>query len=117
MAEKVNGIDENTLRKLRDSHWQSGLIWRKEKIEIAANLRRNGISEKVIFRELKKCGLTNSTANEIMNDAEYFNDGEKSIFDKSPEEARKEVDKFREESATDYMKRRKAEKEKQKNEV
>lgn len=92
---KNNEIDENTLRKLKNPHWQSGLAWRKEKIEIIANLRRNCISEKVIFGELKKCGLTNSTANEIMSDAEFFNDGEKSIFDKSPEEYAKKLEKFR----------------------
>jgi hypothetical protein len=100
--EPENRIDDSTKRKLQDSHWQQGLEWRKQKVYIIAQLRRSGISDSIIFRELKKCGLTNRTANRLMDDAEFLNDSEKSVFDMSPAEY---------ESATDYMKRKQAERE------
>ena len=97
MTEKSNnnGIDENTIRKLQDPHWQQGLTWRKKMLLIVTQLRHDGISEAIILKELKKSGLTTSTANTIMDDAECYNDGEKSIFDKSPEEYAQELEKFR----------------------
>src|SRR3972149_10538650 len=98
MTEKTknNGIDENTTRQLRDSHWQNGLAWRKKMLIIIAQLRHDGISETIILKELKKSGLTTSTANTIMDDAECYNDNDgKSIFDKSPEEYAVELEKFR----------------------
>ena len=85
------GIDESTKRKLQDSHWQEGLTWRKKMIQIVAKLRRDGVSEKEIFTELKKCGLTNHTANRLMDDAEYLGDSEKSVFDITPEEYANEI--------------------------
>lgn len=88
-------IDENTIRKLQDSHWQEGLNWRKKMIVIIARLKRDGISYGIIFKELKKCGLTTSTANTLMDDAEFFDDNEKSVFDMSPEEYAVKVDKLR----------------------
>jgi hypothetical protein len=96
------GIDDSTKRKLQDSHWQEGLTWRKKQIQIIAQLRRDGIGENEIFKELKKCGLTNNTANRLMDDAEYLGDSEKSVFDMTPEEY---------ESATEYMKRKQLTKE------
>jgi len=90
-----NGIDVNSLRKLNDTAWQEGLSWRKRMLETIAGLRHKGVSDNDIFRELKKCGLTNHTANRLMDDADFFNE---------PHEIT--------ESATDYMKRKEAEKSK-----
>jgi hypothetical protein len=101
-ATEKKKIDESTKRKLQDSHWQEGLTWRKKMIQIIACLRHDGVGENEIFRELKKCGLVNHTANRLMDDAEYLDDSEKSVFDMTPEEY---------ESATEYMKRKEAEKE------
>jgi hypothetical protein len=58
-------INEATIRKLQDSHWQEGLAWRKKMIQIIAQLRRDGVREGSIFRELKKCGLTNNIARHL----------------------------------------------------
>ena len=58
-------INEATIRKLQDSHWQEGLTWRKKMIQIIAQLRRDGVREDAIFRELKKCGLTNNIARHL----------------------------------------------------
>lgn len=82
---------------MMDSHWQNGLAWRKKMIIIIAKLRHDGINEAIILKELKKSGLTTSTANTLMDDAECYNDGEKSVFDKSPEEYAVEIEKFRKE--------------------
>ena len=95
---KDNGINEKTIRQLRDSHWQAGVAWRKKMLILIAQLRHDGISEAIILKELKKSGLTTSTANTIMDDAECYNDDDvKSIFDKSPEEYAIEIEKFRKE--------------------
>jgi hypothetical protein len=93
-----NGIDVNSLRKLNDTAWQEGLSWRKRMLETIAGLRHRGINDNDIFRELKRCGLTNHTANRLMDDAEFFKNEPHEIT----------------ESATDYMKKKDAEKEKDK---
>ena len=88
---KNNGIDDKKIRKLCDSAWQEGLSWRKRMLETIAELRCDGVSDNEIFRELKKAGLTNHTANRLMDDAEFFNES----FDKSPEEYAREINKLR----------------------
>lgn len=90
---KNNGIDVNSLRKLNDTAWQEGLSWRKRMLETIADLKYKGVNDNEIFRELKRGGLTNHTANRLMDDADFFNE---------PHEIT--------ESATDYMKRKEAEK-------
>ena len=64
-------IDVELRSKLNNSGFQRGLAWRTEKIQAVAEARHKGISEKEIFRELKRSGLTDSTANIIMKDAFY----------------------------------------------
>jgi hypothetical protein len=70
MTEKPK-IDSELRSKLNNSGFQRGLTWRNEKIQAVAEARQRGLSEKEIFRELKRSGLTDSTANTIMKDAFY----------------------------------------------
>jgi hypothetical protein len=70
MTEKPK-IDSELRSKLNNSGFQRGLTWRTEKIQAVAEARHKDISEKEIFRELKRSGLTDSTANTIMKDAFY----------------------------------------------
>jgi len=68
-------IDDIRLkRQLNDTQQQRGLTWRKAKVNAVAEARRKGYSERAIFVELKKAGLTNHTANSIMDDAWYFSE-------------------------------------------
>ena len=115
MTEKPK-IDSELRSKLNNSGFQRGLTWRNEKIQAVAEARHKGISEKEIFRELKRSGLTDSTANIIMKDAFYC--------DASEEKNNEEIEKRqvqpkieqKEETAIEYMKRRQEEKQKEKEE-
>ena len=78
MTEKPK-IDSELRSKLNNSGFQRGLTWRTEKIQAVAEARHKGISEKEIFRELKRSGLTDSTANTIMKDAFYCDASEEKI--------------------------------------
>jgi len=70
-------IDDIRLKaQLNDSQQQRGVAWRKQKLEAVAEARRKGYSERAIFIELKKAGLTNHTSNNIMEDAWYCDGSE-----------------------------------------
>ena len=64
-------LDHLLETQLTNTQWQKGLAWRQEKIEAIAEARRRGINEKIIFKHLKRSGLTDPTARKIMNDAQY----------------------------------------------
>lgn len=64
-------LDGQLVTRLTNTQWQKGLAWRQEKIEAIAEARRRGIGEKIIFKQLKRSGLTDQTARKIMDDARY----------------------------------------------
>jgi hypothetical protein len=64
-------LDDELKTRLTNTQWQKGLLWRQEKTEAVAEARQRGISEKEIFVQLKRSGLTDPTARKIMDDARY----------------------------------------------
>ncbi|HML02114.1 MAG TPA: hypothetical protein VK487_01940, partial [Candidatus Bathyarchaeia archaeon] len=58
--------------KLHSTAFQKGLLWRQEKIEAIAYVRKKGMSEQEIFKELKISGLTTPTANALIEDSRYL---------------------------------------------
>jgi hypothetical protein len=67
-------LDIQLRAKLTNTAWQKGLTWRNEKVQAVAEARRRGVSEKEIFKQLKRAGLVDATARDIMNDAFYLED-------------------------------------------
>ena len=65
-------LDEELRAKLHSSAFQKGLLWRKEKLESIAYVRKKGMSEQEIFKELKISGLTTPTANALIEDSRYL---------------------------------------------
>jgi len=70
--QKNSLLDPQLETKLTNTQWQKGLAWRQEKVESVAEARKKGIDEKIIFRYLKRSGLTDQTARKIMDDARYW---------------------------------------------
>jgi hypothetical protein len=72
-SEEVNNfeLDPQLETKLTNTQWQRGLSWRQEKILAVAEARHRDADEKTIFRYLKRAGLTDQTAQKIMDDARY----------------------------------------------
>jgi hypothetical protein len=70
--QKTSIIDRQLETKLTNTQWQKGLAWRQEKVEAVAEARNSDIDEQIIFRYLKRSGLTDQTARKIMDDARYW---------------------------------------------
>lgn len=70
--QKNSTLNPQLETKLTNTQWQRGLAWHQEKVEAVAEARHKGIDEKIIFRYLKRSGLTDQTARKIMDDARYW---------------------------------------------
>ena len=70
-----SALDDELKTRLTNTQWQKGLLWRQEKTEAVAEARQRGVSEKEIFVQLKRSGLTDPTARKIMDDARYCEGG------------------------------------------
>jgi hypothetical protein len=67
---KKEGEKNDFSDDLRDSGFQKGLNWRKNKLEAISKARKTGLQDEQVLRELRLGGITIQKARELMKDSE-----------------------------------------------
>jgi hypothetical protein len=62
--------NDNFMNDLKDGAFQSGIKWRKNKLEAIQKARHAGLTDRQILRELRISGITNHKAIELMTESE-----------------------------------------------